>query len=65
MYAHPCIESTSHSRKEKILWWFEQTFARVSGDDQLLQLDEFRRALQINGVSVCIVVPTVIVNSNH
>ena len=53
MYSHSCIKTTSHSRKDKILQWFEQTFARVSGDDQLLQLDEFKRALQINGVSIC------------
>ena len=42
----------SHSKKTKILKWFQQTFAKVTGDDQLLQLDEFKRALQLNGVCI-------------
>lgn len=37
-------------KKRKILKWFEQTFAHLAGDDQLLQLDEFKRALHISGV---------------
>ena len=41
----------SQNKKRKILQWFEQIFASVSGDDQLLQVDEFSRALYINGVS--------------
>ena len=41
----------SQNKKRKILRWFEQTFASVSGDDQLLQLDEFTRALHISGVA--------------
>ena len=41
----------SQNKKRKILRWFEQTFDSVSGDDQLLHLEEFTRALHINGVS--------------
>lgn len=46
-YFHAC----RHSRKNKILHWFEQIFASVSGEDQLLQLDELKQALGIHGVS--------------
>lgn len=38
--------------KAEVLQWFEQTFESVSGEDQLLQLDEFKRALYTSGVSV-------------
>lgn len=38
-------------KKLKTLKWFEETFEHVSGEDQLLQLDEFTRALHTNGVS--------------
>ena len=41
----------SQNKKRKILRWFEQTFASVTGDDQLLHLDDFTRALHISGVS--------------
>ncbi|XP_062510064.1 NADPH oxidase 5-like [Corticium candelabrum] len=41
----------SRDSHKKILKWFEQQFAGVSGDDHLLQLYEFRKALQINGFS--------------
>jgi len=44
---------SSHSRKNKILHWFEQIFASVSGEDQLLQLDELQQALGIHGVIKC------------
>ena len=50
------IHTRRHGRKVKILKWFEQVFDRVSGDDQLLQLDEFKRALQISGVCMCVCV---------
>ena len=45
-------------KKHKILKWFEQTFALVSGEDQLLQLDEFKQALRIHGVSVTYMLDT-------
>lgn len=40
-------------KKKKILKWFEEVFTQVSGDDHLLQMDEFKRALLINGVRYC------------
>jgi hypothetical protein len=43
----------SRDSHKKILKWFEQQFALVSGDDHLLQLYEFKKALQINGVRTC------------
>lgn len=48
-----CIGGVFRSgKKVKILEWFEQTFKHVSGEDQLLQIDEFKRALHIKGVSL-------------
>ena len=46
------FDGQSHSRKRKILKWIEDVFVRVSGEDQLLQLDEFTTALNTDGVSV-------------
>ena len=37
-----------HTKPKKILHYFEITFATVSGEDQLLQLDEFQEALRKN-----------------
>lgn len=44
-----------HPKPKKILRYFETTFATVSGEDHLLQLDEFQEALRKNlvGSSHC------------
>lgn len=41
----------NRNEKSKILKWFEEIFVQVSGEKQLLQLDEFKKALYTNGVS--------------
>ena len=40
----------SKENKAKILSWFETLFIETAGEDQLLQPDEFKKALGTDGV---------------
>lgn len=38
------------SRQTRLLSWFEATFKRVCGDDNLMTMEQFENALHIKGV---------------
>ncbi len=41
--------------KKKELAWFEETFSSFAGDDDILQVGEFKSALKVNKVRISII----------